>query len=172
MLRIGALREGCEILEGIQIQSIDINKPSITLESGETVTANLLIGADGTFSKIRQTLFPSHPGAVLANDTTWQIQLDLKIVESDPVLKHLVDPDLKQNTMYLGPGLSWLSMPAPKQGIYDLEPIDHEFSLDKDSNPEKSNMRVTDLEFLKERWKEYPFPIRKALEVARSEYAL
>ena len=107
MFKRAAITSGCEVIEGTKIQTINPATPAITLENGTIVSSDLLIGADGAFSKVRKCLFPDFRGIQLASDTTWQIQLDFDYVENDPILRKLVDPDVEQNTMRVGAGLTW-----------------------------------------------------------------
>ena len=107
MFKNAAIDSGCEVIEGSKIQSIDSSRPAISLEDGSTISCDLVIGADGAYSKVRKCVFPGFRGIQLASDTTWQIQLDFDYVEHDPILRKLVDPNVEQNTMRVASGLTW-----------------------------------------------------------------
>ncbi|MFI6582453.1 FAD-dependent monooxygenase [Embleya sp. NPDC050493] len=47
-------------------------RASVTTTTGETLTADLVVGADGIRSPIRHALFPEHPGPRYAGFTTWR----------------------------------------------------------------------------------------------------
>ncbi|MFI1382509.1 FAD-dependent monooxygenase [Embleya sp. NPDC020886] len=47
-------------------------RASVTTTTGETLTADLVVGADGIRSPIRGALFPEHPGPRYAGFTTWR----------------------------------------------------------------------------------------------------
>ncbi|MGV9321007.1 FAD-dependent oxidoreductase [Streptomyces sp. NPDC003660] len=51
----------------------DAHRPAQVAVEAEELAADLVIGADGVNSHVRQTLFPAHPGAVYAGFTTWRL---------------------------------------------------------------------------------------------------
>lgn len=51
------------------------DKVEITLTSGAVISADLVVGADGLFSKVRQTLFPDAPQPKYAGQSVWRAVL-------------------------------------------------------------------------------------------------
>lgn len=51
-----AVKEGAEIQFNTRVVSVDSSGPSVTLESGETLFADVVVGADGYDSLLRQVV--------------------------------------------------------------------------------------------------------------------
>jgi salicylate hydroxylase len=166
--RKSATRFGAEIFEGVNISSFDQNAPSITLDDGKVIECDLIIAADGSGSQIRQTLFPQHPGRVILNKTVWQISLPLDVVCNDDILRGLLDEH--HNVITVAPGRSIFASPSPSQNTYDVQLIDHEYTLDQDPNPKALNERIFDLERLKQRFSDFDASTRKAIECVESAF--
>jgi 2-polyprenyl-6-methoxyphenol hydroxylase-like FAD-dependent oxidoreductase len=52
-----AVKEGVNVRFGCRVKSVDIDAPAVTLDSGEVVKGAVLIGADGTESKLKNSCF-------------------------------------------------------------------------------------------------------------------
>jgi salicylate hydroxylase len=50
LLHEAAMENGCEIRVKSRVASVDESAPSLTLTSGETISADIIIGADGSSS--------------------------------------------------------------------------------------------------------------------------
>jgi hypothetical protein len=63
LLHQAALENGCEIRVKSRVKSVDESVPSITLSSGETLNADIIIGADGIsyseWTNIRHKIYRS-----------------------------------------------------------------------------------------------------------------
>lgn len=168
LFRQFATKYGAEVLEGVNVVSINQDQPSVLIESGETITADLIIGADGSGSLVRQNLFPSFPGRKVLDKTVWQISLPLDVVRNDETLQGLLDRH--RNVITVGPARSIFASPSPSQNTYDLQYIDHEYTQSQDPNPSALTERVRDLSWLKDRFSDFDPATRKALEVADSAF--
>ncbi|KAF7191890.1 FAD-dependent monooxygenase OpS4 [Pseudocercospora fuligena] len=162
-----ARNAGVEVLEGVNVVDMDANLPAVVLEGGSKVEADLVIGADGSGSKVRRLLFPSYKPAVLPQ-TCWQVILPLGKVRSDPVLRTLLDEH--HNLVTLSPGRSVFTSPVPRQDQVDLQFTDHEYTLEQDPNPNHANEHVSDLTCLRNRFSDHDAGTRKALQLATSAF--
>lgn len=63
-LRQAALDSGAEIKTASRVAKVDAEAGTVTLESGETMTADLIIGADGIRSAVRTAVVGDHDGAL------------------------------------------------------------------------------------------------------------
>ncbi|CZT22020.1 uncharacterized protein RCC_07889 [Ramularia collo-cygni] len=168
LFRQFAAKYNVEIHEGVNIVSINQDRPSIILDGGEEISADLIIGADGSGSLVRQTLFPSFPGRKILDKTVWQISLPLDIVRNDEVLQGLLDGH--RNVITVAPARSIFASPSPSQNTYDLQFIDHEYTQAQDPNPAALTERVRDLSWIKERFSDFDPATRKALDLAESAF--
>ena len=57
MLLSLALESGVEIDFDCEVIDVDPTKPTVTLASGEEIGADIIIGADGGYSLVREALF-------------------------------------------------------------------------------------------------------------------
>ncbi|KAF1992255.1 FAD/NAD(P)-binding domain-containing protein [Aulographum hederae CBS 113979] len=60
-LKNAALSQGVELTLGSPVQATNPDAGSITLSTGETITADVILGADGVHSTIRKSILPSGP---------------------------------------------------------------------------------------------------------------
>lgn len=105
------------ILLGSVIESIDFDKPSILLEGGKILDADLIIGADGERSFCRDSLLghpdPPHPSGDIVCRTVIPVE---KLLE-DPELTGLLNPPAIH--FWLGPNAHALAY-ALKVGIDEV----------------------------------------------------
>ncbi|MFJ9867041.1 FAD-dependent monooxygenase [Streptomyces sp. NPDC101165] len=59
----------------------DRARPARVAAAGEELKADLVVGADGINSRVRNALFPAHPGPVYAGFTTWRVLIPVPGVE-------------------------------------------------------------------------------------------
>lgn len=172
-VRRGALREyllqaakarGVRILEGSKVVSVDLDRPAVTLQNGQRLEANLLIGADGTWSRVRQTMFPDYKTKTL-DVAVFQISLDLQQVQQDETLSQLLDGP-SHIVLTTGPGLSIFASPVPSTNGFDIQLFDHDYPPSNDPIPSRNNEWMTDLTALRERFKDFHPAVGKALAIA------
>ena len=77
-------------------------KPSITLSTGEVLTADLIIGADGVKSMCREVVLGAPVKATATGDAAYRVTLPTDEMAKHPELKAFVDsPEM---TGWMGPG--------------------------------------------------------------------
>ena len=164
-----ALDSGAKILFGQRVNSVDDLGPrtAILMENGKRVEADLVIGADGIRSRIRQALFPSHRPTVQPH-CTFQTRIPLPTMLRDPDTAKLANERGAQ--LFFAPERSTFASIVPSAGLFDLQVGDHEYPLDADPNPDAWTEPFADLTWLRERFKDHPIAIRKALDVAETCY--
>lgn len=148
--------------------SVNQDQPSVRLQSGENIPADLIIGADGSGSLVRQNLFPNYPGRKVLDKTVWQTSLPLDMVRNDEILKGLLDGH--RNVITVAPARSIFASPSPSQNTYDMQYIDHDYTQSQDPNPAALTERVRDLSWLKQRFADFDPATRKALDVVDSAF--
>ncbi|KAA8910688.1 hypothetical protein FN846DRAFT_897907 [Sphaerosporella brunnea] len=80
---------GVRVLLNSRVVSADFNAPSITLASGETLTADLVIGADGLKSNLRSLLLGRPSPPYLTGDLAYRILISADLMRADPDLAEL-----------------------------------------------------------------------------------
>jgi salicylate hydroxylase len=174
-VRRGALRayllrsareRGVEVREGQKVTEQDFDRPAAILENGDTIEADLLVGADGTWSRVRSKLNPDFAPQVL-DGTVFQISLDLEKVKEDEELAGLLDGP-RNNVITCGPGCSIFASPAPFQGTFDVQLFVHDYPASEDPSPRNGYIRG--LQFLRERFSSFHPAVGKALASTDSAY--
>jgi salicylate hydroxylase len=84
-----------------KVVSLEPSGPSLTLESGEVIAADVIIGADGIKSTVRETVVGGPDKPVPTGDAAYRAIVPTSEMLNDPDLKELVDcPEM---TGWLGP---------------------------------------------------------------------
>ena len=95
---------GCKVRLGAKVGDIDFEKPSLKLEDGEELQADLLVGADGLWSKCRELFLFTKGKAdspLPTGDLAYRIMLKLDELD-DPELRDWVSKPSCQ--FWIGPG--------------------------------------------------------------------
>ncbi|KAI1497644.1 hypothetical protein F5X99DRAFT_432823 [Biscogniauxia marginata] len=98
----GAGQHGIEIKLGSEVKEIEFNKPSLTLSTGETYEADVILGADGERSRCRGSLLGHADPPYSLGDVVYRISVPTKDITED----HLAW-DLKRRSsvnFWMGPG--------------------------------------------------------------------
>lgn len=80
-----ARSSGVQIETGVKVTSVDVDNTSLTLDSGATVSADLIIGADGVHSAIRPAIIDctKHFPKRTANQNAIRFMLPRSVVQND-----------------------------------------------------------------------------------------
>lgn len=81
----------CTIRTNCRVVSMDASKPTLTLESGEVVHADLVIGADGVKSTLRQYVVGGPDRARSTGDAAYRAIVPAEKLLQDPDLRPLVE---------------------------------------------------------------------------------
>lgn len=84
-----------------RVVSADPRVPAVTLESGAVIQADLIIGADGVKSTIREIVVGGPDKPVATGDAAYRAIIPTAALLQDPDLKHLVDET--EMTGWIGP---------------------------------------------------------------------
>ncbi|KAJ5878027.1 hypothetical protein N7455_001492 [Penicillium solitum] len=108
-----------ELRENSHVTDVQFSPASVTLANGEIIRGDVVIGADGIKSTIRDHLLDdSTIKAVATGDAAYRIMLPRHIMEGDPELKKLIDEP--QATRWLGPGRHIIAYPVRKHELYNV----------------------------------------------------
>ncbi|KZO91484.1 FAD/NAD(P)-binding domain-containing protein [Calocera viscosa TUFC12733] len=93
---------GVQIRLGAAVTAIDADAPAVTLRSGETLACDLLIGADGVKSMIRQVIVGAPDAPVATGDAAYRATIPTSAMLSEEDLRGFVEePEM---TAWMGPG--------------------------------------------------------------------
>lgn len=108
-----------ELREDSVVTEVESNFASVTLADGTVVRADVIIGADGIKSTVRDHLLQgSSMKAIATGDAAYRIMLPRSIMERDHELKELIDAP--QATRWLGPGRHIIAYPVRKHELYNV----------------------------------------------------
>ncbi|KAG1807966.1 FAD/NAD(P)-binding domain-containing protein [Suillus subaureus] len=92
----------CNIRVNSRVVSMDPSKPSVTLASGEVVSADLIIGADGVKSITREYVVGGPDKPRVTGDAAYRAIIPAEKLLQDDELKPLVEK--MESTIWMGPG--------------------------------------------------------------------
>jgi salicylate hydroxylase len=88
----------------------DAVSPSVTLESGETIGADLIVGADGIKSYIQQVVLEEPNKLELTGDAVYRMTVPTSLMMQDPELREFVERP--QMTAWIGPWRCLVAYPV------------------------------------------------------------
>ncbi|KAF8994817.1 hypothetical protein BDQ17DRAFT_1524804 [Cyathus striatus] len=83
-----------------KVTNVDPWAPSVTLQSGETISADVIIGADGVKSRLRDIVVGGPDRAKPTGDSAYRALIPTDLMMKDPELKQLVDRG--SSTIWMG----------------------------------------------------------------------
>ena len=95
---------GIEVRLGAKVAKIDFDRPALELETGEELNADLLIGADGLWSKCREAFLAKQgrtDSPLPTGDLAYRIVLRLEDVEDSELRAWISNPSCQ---FWIGPG--------------------------------------------------------------------
>ncbi|KAH7389972.1 salicylate hydroxylase [Pyrenochaeta sp. MPI-SDFR-AT-0127] len=112
-----ALEKGAKVRQGCTVKEFRPHKSSVVLESGEVVTGDLIVAADGVKSLARQTL-PKGTEPHETGDTCFRVVIPREKLTADPELAPFVHvPGFEQ---ILGPDHHIIGYNMQKEAFYNL----------------------------------------------------
>ena len=106
------------ILLGSAVVGCDPNpvSPSITLESGKVVRADLIVGADGVKSYMQQVVSGGPNPAEPTGDAVYRAIIPASLMTQDPELREFIEHP--QMTGWVGPGRHLMAYPIVRQSPF------------------------------------------------------
>ncbi|OCT45844.1 FAD dependent oxidoreductase domain containing protein [Cladophialophora carrionii] len=119
LLARGALGYGARILFNAQVTKVDVDTNTVYLADGRTLTADLVVGADGVRSVVRASI-PATASAELIplNEKAYRCSVDKASMVNHPNLAWLLKNHTSQ--LWLMSGKYVLSWPMPPHKPYDV----------------------------------------------------
>ena len=88
-----AVDSGAELKTGIKVRSVDVDKTTITLDGGETVSADVILAADGIHSLIRPNIIDStkHYPTASSGHNAFRFMVPKSVAQADPLLSSVIN---------------------------------------------------------------------------------
>ncbi|KAI8724227.1 FAD-binding-3 domain-containing protein [Fusarium sp. LHS14.1] len=109
---------GVDIRLGCYVESVNVDDPSVKLASGETLAADLVVGADGIRSKTREALLGRIVEPNPAANCSYRATVPVEIMSADPDISHLMT-DINANC-WIGPDHHIMAYPIRQGAMYNL----------------------------------------------------
>ncbi|KAJ5612033.1 Monooxygenase FAD-binding [Penicillium lagena] len=111
--------DNVKLRENSAVTSVQFNPASVTLANGSIVRGDVVIGADGIKSTVREHLLQdSSTKAIATGDAAYRIMLPRSVMEKYAELKTLIEEP--QATRWLGPGRHIVGYPVRKHELYNV----------------------------------------------------
>lgn len=119
LIRKALALDNVELRENSIVTGVEFNPASVTLADGTVVRGDVVIGADGIKSTVRDHLLNNLSlKPIPTGDAAYRIMLPRSVMDNDPDLKELIDEP--QATRWLGPGRHIIAYPIRKHELYNV----------------------------------------------------
>lgn len=143
-----AAQLGVQFLFSARIASIHQSNPSITLDSGSMLHADLIIGADGHASLIRDSISPC-PTPEKRTGVVFQVSIPYPLPTTLPIALPSHSSADKAFLFFVGPGRYAIAWPA--KAYLDIQLGDEEYP-----HPSIPNAaQLSDMEYLRQRFADF-----------------
>ncbi|KIW00546.1 uncharacterized protein PV09_07901 [Verruconis gallopava] len=142
-----AISAGASVQFDAPVQSVNLEAPSITLANGSTISADIIVGADGTNSVVRKAIFPGSERRV-TNDYAFQASIPRDAMLADEDTREIYH--MLAARPWLGPSSWALTSTAPHQEVYDIQFLLWDRAVDRDPHPDKLIEPLEDLAMIED----------------------
>ncbi|KAK4944837.1 hypothetical protein LTR10_015756 [Elasticomyces elasticus] len=158
-----ALAADVQVLFNQDITGVDASRPALLLKGGVEIEADLIIGADGIRSKVRNVLFPTVEPEVRA-ECTFQFQVPFSELKSDAVKEIISSPNAN---LFLRPDTTIVASPIFSRDIFDLQFITQRYGWETDPHPDLWNEYIPDMTDIRNRYRMYGPVIQELLGLSK-----
>ncbi|KDQ57417.1 hypothetical protein JAAARDRAFT_58039 [Jaapia argillacea MUCL 33604] len=120
-----ATEAGAKVRLGATIVSVNPETPSVTLASGETITGDILIGADGKTSIVRKTFLGGQDDRRSMGTVVYSGNIPASSIAEDPVLTEFMSKSDSDMVVWAGPGHTALVYPTVSFAVPSSEEATH-----------------------------------------------
>ncbi|PVH84302.1 FAD/NAD(P)-binding domain-containing protein [Cadophora sp. DSE1049] len=115
---LGKARQlGVEITMGAKVKSFDWQAPSVLLEDGEAVMADVVLAADGYRSRARVEMLEGYEDLRFSGNSAYRTLIHRSAFKDEPKLESLLDIKTQTSRVWVGEGCHILVYPI-RQGEY------------------------------------------------------
>lgn len=118
LLHQAALENGCDIRVKSRVASVDENAPSVALTNGETIHADIIVGADGIKSVIRAHILDKPVQPRLYGECAYRATVPAEELLAEPELRRFIEQP--RANCWIGPGRHLMAYPIQNRTKYNL----------------------------------------------------
>ncbi|KAL4876330.1 hypothetical protein BJY04DRAFT_210640 [Aspergillus karnatakaensis] len=124
---------GATLRTSSRVASCDPEKGTVTLTSGEVLSADLIIGADGIKSVVRNAVLGEQVAAQPTGLSAYRMMVSTEILEREPDFAKVIDPRKGCTTMVIGHDRRLIMGPARNGTIYSVVALVPDENMNEDS---------------------------------------
>lgn len=159
-----AAKAGVQFSFGCNIQSLDETTPAITFGSGQKITADFIIGADGTNSRIRQLLFPTSK-VDIRPECSFNMQIPFSAMPE--ALRKDISKRLRTQ-LYMAPAACLAGGSVTSRQVFDMNCIVNDYGLDRDPHKDVLIENLDNTEYIRERFKDWEPTVQQLLQLGET----
>lgn len=145
----------------IQVEAEEADTATVTLRSGERLTADLVIGSDGIFSTCRDIFLGRPDPPTATGDLAYRVLLDTREMAKDPDLAPLLEEPHKVR-YWMGPGAHAVNYALRGGRLFNM------VLLVPDDMPADATTLDGNVEEMRALYKDWDFRIPKLLDLCQS----
>jgi salicylate hydroxylase len=143
-----------------RVVSVDPTHPSVTLQTGEVIYADLIIGADGVKSTVREAVTGGPSKPTYTGDAAYRAVIPTDSMLSDPDLKVLVDTP--EFVTWMGPERHVVGYNISSKNAYNVVLLHPDHGLDDICSGERN------VDYMKEEFRGWEPTVKKLLTLVTS----
>ncbi|KAH6897967.1 hypothetical protein BKA70DRAFT_746493 [Coprinopsis sp. MPI-PUGE-AT-0042] len=142
-----------------RVVDIDPSTPSVTLSSGEIVKGDLLIGADGLHSRVRDTVVGHKDDPIPTGDAAYRATIPTELILADPDLKFLVEE--ASTNVWMGPKRHLVGYCLRRKELYNVVML-------HPAHETNENIRDASVDDMRAEYAEFEPRVKKLLDLVPS----
>ncbi|KLP18547.1 salicylate 1-monooxygenase [Fusarium fujikuroi] len=109
-----------DVRTGCQVASVDCDEGIVTLDSGEKIHGDLIIGADGIHSVVRTAVVGEKRNALPTGTSAYRMLIPTENLEGLSLPNQLLDPRVPKTTMIMGHDRRVIMGPGRNSKLYGI----------------------------------------------------
>ena len=150
-----------------RVASCDCEAGKIKLESGETLTADLIVGADGIKSVVRQAVLKTDTPVLRTGYSAYRFMIPVEDLRKETTFTSVIDPSEPQTTMVVGYDRRLIMGPARNASVFGVVALVPDDNM-KESSDDTSWVSQGSREKMLEAFEVFPEWALKMLRLGKS----
>ncbi|KAF5715938.1 salicylate 1-monooxygenase [Fusarium mundagurra] len=123
-----------DVRTGCQVASVDCDEGIVTLDSGEKIHGDLIIGADGIHSVVRTAVVGEKRNALPTGTSAYRMLIPTENLEGLSLPSQLLDPRVPKTTMIMGHDRRVIMGPGRNSKLYGIVALVPDEKLTEESS--------------------------------------